>query len=52
MNKNDKLTITKELAITANKIAPEDWPKLREMLLQETGERNNLLLLKTADSKD
>lgn len=51
-NENNKLIISKGLAINMNKIAPEDWPKLREMLLQETGERNNLLIIKAVDSKN
>jgi hypothetical protein len=42
----DWVTVTRKLEIGAGTVAPDQWPMLRELLLDETDPRNRTILLK------
>ena len=42
---NGQVTVTRTLAIRERTVEPARWPELRALLLEETDERNGLLLL-------
>jgi len=48
----DRITITRELELTRSIYQPEEWPALRALLLADRHERNQTLLVKTAEDND
>ena len=50
--KDERLVITRKLNLTKTTYQPEDWPALRELLLADKHQRNQSLLLKTAEGGD
>ena len=48
----DCITITREIELTQSLYRPEEWPALRALLLADRHERNQTLLVKTAEGND